>query len=571
MSFINEDLFLNGPWQAMERAVARLMMHGSFEDVMLVGRTGDGGADILASRLGKRYLVQVKFRTSSNLGDDVIDDVLAASRRYRADIPIIATNRIFSNKFIQRQRELHTSGIPLQLWDAEKLKKEWVMLHENSNCLKPAREYQKAAISNTVDGFTCEGKSSGIIIMATGLGKTFVAASAICQLLEKNRTIKNAIVLAHTNELIYQLERQFWPFLNKKQTTAIWNGYEKGNLKSSTLTFACIDSVISTLNKFHELPVRYDMVIIDEAHHAGSPSYRDLIKEISAGTENGPLLLGMTATPWRSDEHQIEVLFKEKFCSIDIIQGMANGFLSNVDYRMHVDNIDWKHLSEIIDITPRALNRTLFIHEWDDAVIDILQNTWNEIENPKAIVFCSTIEQAVTFRDRINATGFTRAEVIYSGTFNGKKMGPVERSITLCDFSDSRIGVMCAVDIFNEGIDVPDVNILVFQRVTHSRRIFVQQLGRGLRISPDKDKVIVLDFVSDIRRFAAGLELKDKLDSSPRYLKLGSPVKFINKLEEDNRAESFLREWLQDAVAIQDAGENDHVLKFPPDFRKFAL
>ena len=410
---------------------------------------------------------------------------------------------------------------------------------------------------------------SGIIVMATGLGKTFVAASAIRQLLDSSSDkLRRVLVLAHTNELVYQLERAFWPFLTKHHRTAVWNGNEKGDLESSTITFACIDSVSNELEKSEELPVLYDMIVIDEAHHAGSPTYIDLIKRTGAGTHKGPFLLGMTATPWRSDEQDIKKLFTEELCCIDIIQGMAKGYLSNVDYRMHVDNIDWKQLTKIKCVTPQALNRTLFIKEWDDAVIDCLHKTWEEIENPKAIVFCSRIDHAVTMRDRINASGFTRAAVIYSGTFNGKKMSPVERSITLCDFADGITGVICAIDIFNEGIDVPDVNILVFQRVTHSRRIFVQQLGRGLRISPGKDKVIVLDFVSDIRRFAAGLDLKNKLGSTPRYLKLGNPIKFVNKTGEDPRAESFLREWLKDVAAIQDADENDHVLKFPPTLER---
>lgn len=90
-------------------------------------------------------------------------------------------------------------------------------------------------------------------------------------------------------------------------------------------------------------------------------------------------------------------------------------------------------------------------------------------------------------------------------------MDSAERNRILCDFQDGVIDVLCAVDILNEGVDVPDVNIIVFQRVTHSRRIFIQQLGRGLRLSKNKEKVIVLDFVSDIRRFAAGINLKDGL------------------------------------------------------------
>ena len=105
--------------------------------------------------------------------------------------------------------------------------------------------------------------------------------------------------------------------------------------------------------------------------------------------------------------------------------------------------------------------------------------------------------------DRINSLGFCAAAAIFSQTATGRAMEPYERNRILSDFHDGAIDVVCAVDIFNEGVDVPDVNIIVFQRVTDSRRIFVQQLGRGLRLAPGKDKVIVLDFVSDVRRFAA--------------------------------------------------------------------
>ena len=98
-------------------------------------------------------------------------------------------------------------------------------------------------------------------------------------------------------------------------------------------------------------------------------------------------------------------------------------------------------------------------------------------------------------RDKINTLGFCKAEAIYSGNAGNEyePLSQYKRNRILSDFSDGTVNVVCVVDIFNEGIDVPDVNILVFQRVTHSRRIFIQQLGRGLRISEGKDKVIVLD------------------------------------------------------------------------------
>ena len=129
------------------------------------------------------------------------------------------------------------------------------------------------------------------------------------------------------------------------------------------------------------------------------------------------------------------------------------------------------------------------------------------------------------------------------------------------------VNVVCAVDIFNEGIDVPDVNILVFQRVTHSRRIFIQQLGRGLRVSEGKEKVIVLDFVSDIRRFAAGISLKDSLEPhspTPTRIDLPNKVTFMKVGGEDPQTETFLRQWLDDVVAIEESNEDDSVLRYPP-------
>ena len=112
---------------------------------------------------------------------------------------------------------------------------------------------------------------------------------------------------------------------------------------------------------------------------------------------------------------------------------------------------------------------------------------------------------------------------------------------------------------------MPDVNILVFQRVTHSRRIFIQQLGRGLRIADDKQKVIVLDFVSDIRRFAAGLDLKDKLYANEgARINLPNKVTFTRVDGEDPQAESFLQEWLVDVATIENADDDASILKFPP-------
>lgn len=258
---------------------------------------------------------------------------------------------------------------------------------------------------------------------------------------------------------------------------------------------------------------------------------------------------------------------------VDLVSGLQNGFLANVDYRMYTDNIDWQSLHRLKGnkFTPKAINRTLFITNWDDAVVLELKKAWEEQKKSRAIVFCGTIDHAITMRDRINSLGFCRAEAIYSQTRGGAAMQPYERNRILCDFHDGAVQVVCAVDIFNEGVDVPDVNLVVFQRVTHSRRIFIQQLGRGLRLSKGKEKVIVLDFVSDIRRFAAGIDLKDSLihdDGCNRQkavrLNLPNKVEFRKVGGEDPQTESFLRQWLDDVATIEASDEDVSLLKYPP-------
>lgn len=136
---------------------------------------------------------------------------------------------------------------------------------------------------------------------------------------------------------------------------------------------------------------------------------------------------------------------------------------------------------------------------------------------------------------------------------------PRERAVLLSRFATRGLDFVTTVDLFNEGVDVPDVDMLIFMRATHSRRIFVQQLGRGLRISADKERVVVLDFVTDLRRVAEVIEL----DSSVRgggveRLGLGHRlVAFHNQ-----SAGSFLHEWMLDQASLV-ARESDPVLELP--------
>lgn len=268
--------------------------------------------------------------------------------------------------------------------------------------------------------------------------------------------------------------------------------------------------------------------------------------------------LALTATPWRGDEYDISSRFGQPVFRMGIAEGMAAGFLAEVDYRLFTDGLDWQAVAEASEkgLTIKDLNHRLFLPQRDEAVIDHLREAWNRTVAPRAIVFCRTIDHAEEVAQLLRANGWRRARCL--NTRQTKR----DRDVLMSEFRDGRIPIVTAVDIFNEGVDVPDVKILCFMRVTHSRRIFVQQLGRGLRLSPGKERVEVLDFVSDIRRAAATIELQRALDrlrdDEIERLKLPQPMVSFS----EPKIGSLLQEWIKDAAALEDANE-EVKLQFP--------
>lgn len=559
----------NMTWQAFERNLCRLLTYEGYENVRLVGQTGDHGADVTGNKAGKKWLFQAKH-WKKPVGMDVAQETINAVYEYKADIPVIVSSNGFDSSVKGYQSTLLARRIPLQLWDSNTLVTRAGRLPNKIYNTREPRDYQTPAIEEIVNSYY-SGGNKALVVMATGLGKTFVAAESVRRIRMNNPC--RVLVCAHTNDLVYQLEKAFWPFLKPSEKTVIWNSYERPTLEmleNSDMTFACVDSVSGWIESGKELP-DYGILLVDECHHVGSSMYDRVFNALMAGKPGGTFALGLTATPWRPDETDLTEYFGEPRVTIDMVTGLNKGFLANVDYRMYTDNINWDALQNVQghSFSPKQINRTLFINQWDDSVVYTLRDAWGEQNNPRAIVFCGTIEHALIMRDKINTLGFCKAEAIYSGNSGNEyePMSQYKRNRILSDFSDGSVNVVCVVDIFNEGIDVPDVNILVFQRVTHSRRIFIQQLGRGLRISDGKDKVIVLDFVSDIRRFAAGIALKDAVtphNTQSVRIDIPNKVTFMKVGGEDPESESFLRQWLDDVVAIEESDEDASVLRFPP-------
>lgn len=564
-------------WQAFERLVSRLLRTEGFSHVSVVGASGDGGADVLAIKNDRRWLFQIK-RWSSPIAADVIDRTIAAAATYDADVAVIVSKSGFTVDVYGLRSRLSAEGLNIQLWDRDVLMRRVARLPVEPLAVRHAdnftlRNYQKAAVDSIINEWFSDRSSSALVVLATGLGKTFVAAESLRRLTALNPSLRT-LVLAHTNDLLYQLERSLWPFLSVNQATVVVNGVERPDwaaLAEFSVVVASRDTLFSASEEGVSLP-HFDLVIVDECHHVGADTYDKVLDYVGVGSADGPFLLGLTATPWRPDGQELDHFFGAPIVSIDLVQGLNRGFLANVDYRMYTDNVDWDSLRELSGdrFTPKAINRTLFINQWDEAVVGRVREAWAELANGRGIIFCGTVEHAEKMAAGINALGFTSARPIYSRSSTGKSMGPIERNRLLWDFSAGRVGILCAVDVLNEGVDVPDVNLVVFQRVTHSRRIFVQQLGRGLRLAPEKDRVIVLDFVSDVRRFAAGLELQSSLEThgprsgAPVTVNLPSRITFRRANSEDLEGANFLREWLGDLREVEEAGEDVSIMRYPP-------
>lgn len=553
-NFMGVERLTLGPWQAFERTLHRFFVHSGFEDCRLVGGPGDKGADVLATKNGQLWVTQVKFRGNAiALDETVVKEVIHAINSYSADEAVVATNQFFHPAaYVLARKFSDNTGVRIRLWPCKVLLDWSRKLSEYPTSRTELRPYQEEVL-DSLDLARSQGRKQNLIIMATGLGKTRVAGEIILRELLGEQGA-DVLVLAHTVPLVHQLEAALWEVLSRDTPTHIWAGGEYPAYGGG-VTVATMQSMIEAAKR-ENLTGRYSLVVVDEAHHAPADGYRQLLELLQPN-----FLLGLTATPWRLDERLLSDMFGPAVFTMSIVEGMQQGYLTSVDYRMLVDNVNWDEIPRLSPqrLTISELNRKLFLPERDESIVAKLVEHLDSIKDPRCLVFCRTIEHATTIYHLLRASG-KPCRVIHSD------FDEIERTKILREFRAGQNPTLISVDMLNEGIDVPDVNLVAFLRVTHSRRIFVQQLGRGLRISEGKSNVRVLDFVADIRRIAAGLRLnKEALKFAGRAEKKefirfhdGRIVHFSN-----DRALSFFQEYLQDVAQVEDL-HDDTRLKFPP-------
>lgn len=548
--FVCEERLTYGPWTAFERMIARLAQHAGFRNVTIVGGSGDHGADVVGVINGARWIFQAKYRTNGGVDAAGAKEALWAANKYDAQIAILAANTYFYPNAYDYQHKQKEAGLDIRLWNGSYLLDSFDKLPEISLARMELREYQTDAV-DAVELKRGQGHKQTLVVMATGLGKSVVANQLIANELRRN-PFQEVLVLAHMNDLVRQLEISSWPQLDKQYSTHLWTDGERPAYQGGVV-FATWQSLFSEMERRDDsLQGRFGLVLVDEAHHAPSASFTKLLNYL-----NPNFLIGLTATPWRGDDKSLKEIFGEPAYTLDIVAGMQMGYLAAVDYRMLTDGIDWDEISLASrqGLSVADLNRFLLVPERDLGMVESICNKMGELGKPRALAFCRSIDHAERLQPLFAARG-VRAAMMHS------QLPREQRFKNLTAFRLGQIDLLISIEMLNEGIDVPDVNLVAFMRVTHSRRIFLQQLGRGLRISPTKDKVIVLDFVADIRRVAAGLELNRSArerGAQPEVVRYrdGQIVKFENDLPA-----LFFNQYLADISDIQDANESSR-LKFP--------
>ena len=325
---------------------------------------------------------------------------------------------------------------------------------------------------------TQRGWKKGVVVLPTGTGKTVLSA------LDAMGTGKRVLFLVHRLDILAQ-SLEAYRFVNPTVRIGILTGQERSNEKDCDVLFASKDTLRQSSELAQFSRDWFDYIVVDEVHHGQSPTYREILTYFSPH-----FMLGMTATPDRTDRKDIFELFDyNKVIEVPLADAIERGFLVPYTYYGLTDDIDYSGIRfENQRYRVDDLERLLIIPERNQA---ILREYLDKGDGDKAIGFCVSIQHAERMAEFFNQNGVI-ASAIHSQS--------PSRDEDIAKFRDNRIQVAFTVDLFNEGMDFPNVRILLFLRPTESKTVFLQQLGRGLRLCAGKDRVRVLDFIGNYKR-----------------------------------------------------------------------
>ncbi|MGL4875805.1 MAG: DUF3427 domain-containing protein, partial [Clostridium sp.] len=354
-------------------------------------------------------------------------------------------------------------------------------------------------------------EEKALVIAATGTGKTFMSAFDVI-----NYKPKKMLFLVHREDILRKSKETFSKLVKNKN---IKMGLLTGNTKEldSDYLFSTIQSMNNSLEEFKRDEFEY--IVVDEAHHASSPSYEKVLSYFKP-----KFLLGMTATPERSDNGNIFEVFNNNIAlEVRLHEALEEDLVIPFHY-FGITDVDAVDLSDVSLLEISEISKRLQIHKRVDFIIEKMNFYGYDGEKQRCIGFCVDINHAKYMSDEFNKKGI---ESIYL-TGNDSVEKRLEGIKRLEDKED-RLKVIFAVDIFNEGVDIPSINQVLMLRPTSSPIVFIQQLGRGLRKHKSKEFLTVLDFIGNHNKaFLIAIALSGRKYYDKDSLKVAIKTEFAN-------------------------------------------
>ena len=459
---------------------------------------GDGGVDIFAYKAKRKFAIEVKQRAVGTTVDiKALNQLVTGAKLANVTNMILVTNSYFTSEVKVRALRL---GV--ELIDRDALQNLWIEKHsEIGREIKP-RTYQETVINDSLGRFNA-GKNRLLIEMATGLGKTYTVAHLVKRLLQQGKA-KRVLFLAHQVEILLQSVTAFKNVLGigTYSFSACFGG---ASPEDTDFVFGSFDTLFSKITTMEK--EKFDVVIVDEAHHTPAVTYATVVDHF-----HPKLLVGLTATPFREDNKDVLAFFGGSAGHVgkyDLAWALRHNKLAFPKYLVLLDDLDQSRIDQLDKgMSISDLDQRLFLHKKDEEVVRIIEKTVQDkqIQNLKGIVFCRSINH-INYLIQFFPAG--------SATFVHSKMTDQQRWQNIRDFREGNYRYILVRDLFNEGVDIPETNLLVFMRYTGSHTVWLQQLGRGLRKTLNKDFVHVLDFVGSLERLNEVHQLTKKVNSIP--------------------------------------------------------
>ena len=348
--------------------------------------------------------------------------------------------------------------------------------------------YQQEILDNLAAEREVYGHYRNLVSAATGVGKTIIAAFDYKAFKEKNPRAR-LLFVAHRKEILEQSIQKFQEVLNDFNFGELYvDGYKPTDIEHLFISIQSFNS--AKLSQWTSKDY-YDFIIVDEFHHAAADSYQELLAYYEP-----KILLGLTATPDRMDGKDILKYFDGRIASKLLLgEAIDRNLLSSFQYFGVTDDTDYRNfkwtrgkydVSELEKVYTADTRRCALI-------LNSVKKYVTDISFVKGLGFCVSVAHANYMAKYFNDKG------IPSIALSSKSADDI-RNDAKTDLLSGKINFIFVVDLYNEGVDIPAIDTVLFLRPTESATVFLQQLGRGLRLSPGKDCLTVLDFIGQANK-----------------------------------------------------------------------